>query len=673
VTRAALLLGREGSFSRALPGYEVRSGQLEVADAVEAVLESDGVLLCEAGTGIGKTFAYLVPAVQSGRKIVISTATRALQDQIAGRDLPTVQRVLGRELRVTVMKGLSNYLCRRRYREFLLSAEALRPTHARELELVRSWLEVTETGDLSELATMRDSSPVRLAVASSSETRVGANCPHYDECFVTRMKREAEQAELLIVNHHLFFADLALRGAHPARVLPEYDAVILDEAHQVEDTAATFFGARVGAVELERLARDAERSLARATSFGGPLDPSAGVGLVAELRKAAHAFALGLARRTGDGRVMLSRESLGAELGAPRHLLEARMADLTTVLRGRAGQSDDQAQREGLELLARRTETLRGALTEIVEGAPGRVSWLEVSGADVSLASTPVELAPILARHLFDVVPAVALLSATLSTSARAERGFEYVRTRLGLDETRRVRELSVPSPFDFASRCVLYLADDLPAPGTPAFSARAAARIAELAELVDGGAFVLTTSLASMQRLHAELAALLPGRAVWVQGERPRNALLATFRAHGKGVLVATSGFWEGIDVPGSALRLVVLEKLPFAVPTDPVFQARAQALEAAGKSAFSHLALPGAAIALKQGFGRLIRRQDDVGVVALLDDRVLRRGYGKRLLGALPPALRTSSLLEVEQAVARWGVRRSNAPSAPHLELEA
>lgn len=652
------LLGPQGPFAARVEDYQVRAGQLEVTDAVERLLSRDGSLLCEAGTGIGKTFAYLVPALRSGRKIVISTATKTLQDQIAHRDLPLVQKVLGTEVRVAVMKGLGNYLCRRRYREFQLSEEAIRPKYASSLKLLREWTRTTEVGDFSELATLSENDPVRGHVGSSSDTRVGAACPYYDECFVTQMKRDAEAAQIVIVNHHLFFADLALRGPHPGRVLPDYDAVILDEAHQIEDTAALFFGIRVTSTQIQRVLKEASRLFLRASQFGGPLDKEAMSPTLAQADAAAHAFLKAMGELPGAQRRVLPPEVWTGPILALGHRLDSGLGDAAAAARSRSLQvKDDLALTEGLELSARRLDNLRESLEKLRERQKGSVTWMEVEGGKIALSSTPVDLSDTLRRRLFEQVPAVALLSATLSTDgSEGSKGFSFVRSRLGIDDDGAVEELSVPSPFSYSKHCALYLPKDLPPPGTPEFLDRAAERIAEMAELIDGGIFVLTTSLVAMRGLHQRLGETISARLLLLQGERPKPALLSAFRSNGAAVLVATSSFWEGVDVPGEALRLVVLEKIPFAVPTDPVFEARGRALEEAGKSAFAHLALPGAALSLKQGFGRLIRREDDRGVVALFDERVHTKGYGKRLLNALPDAYRTSDLEDVRRFVSEF-----------------
>jgi ATP-dependent DNA helicase DinG len=687
LTSTAEILGPGGPLSKALSAYESRTGQLEMAAAVELALRSDRILFCEAGTGTGKTLAYLVPALLSGKKVIVSTATRALQEQIYQRDLPMIEAALGISFPVALMKGLSNYVCRRRLAEFRSSPESQRPMYARALDALASFIDDSETGDFAELAGMAEDDPVRGEVASSSDTRLGASCQYFDECFVTRMRREAESARLVVVNHHLFFADLALRGPHPGRVLPDYDAVIFDEAHQLEDIATEFFGMRISQRRLERLLSDTERAL-RAAGAADPLfGGDSALRSVSAVEVSADAFFHSLGSVGGrDERVTLERDHFSGEIASAWHALDSALEGLAAAaemargrlsapsLRGRAQSTLPEA----LEISSRRSEEARSALAQVVEGGAGRVTWLERGGKNITLASSPVDLSLLFRERIFETVPAVVLTSATLSTAGRsaalapsqddvervseqprsAASAFGYFRARYGVaDEHVSVSELVVPSPFDFERNALLYTPRDLPAPNLPGFGERAAERIAELIAITGGGAFVLTTSHRTLQLLSRLLPPKLAGKRLLVQGTRPKAALTQTFRADGNAVLLATQSFWEGVDVPGRALRLVVLEKIPFAVPTDPVMVARGRALEAAGESPFMKLSLPAAAIALKQGFGRLIRTQRDVGIVALLDERVHRRGYGKLILGALPPARRTDALDDVREFWSRVG----------------
>lgn len=679
VAAARSALGPDGPLAAALSGYEARSAQLEMAGAVAAALAEERVLLVEAGTGTGKTLAYLVPTLQSGRKVVISTATRALEEQLVHGELPLVSRALGVAPSVAVMKGLTNYVCRRRYAEFAADPAAAAPRLGQSLRVFDDWLGRTATGDVAELTELSEDDPLLSQVTAASETRIGPGCPYHETCFVTAMRRAAEQARVVIVNHHLFFADLALRGPHPGRVIPDYEAVVFDEAHQLEEVATHFFGHRVSRSRLTRLGQDIERSLERARALEPGLVPRASLALAADLGSVATSFfnAVGLAAGHAEPRIAVERDLW---TGEPRD----RWLELDQVLEGiaalatsasdrlrtlkAAGPGSSGALADGLEIAARRAGAIRDQLAAIVDAGRGTVAWFEPDAQRPVLSAAPVDLAAVFRVALFERVPTAVLTSATLTTGWRRGGGgadgvggslpagdFSYLRARLGLVEPGlEVQELVLGSPFDFESAVLLYLPRDLPAPGEAGFIGAAAQRIVELVTLTDGGAFVLTTSLRSLRQLGAALRAALPGHRVLAQGDAPKAALLASFRAEQRAVLVATMGFWEGVDVPGQALRLVILEKVPFAVPSDPVVRARALALEKEGKNPFTELFVPAAALTLKQGFGRLVRTRRDRGVVALLDGRVMQRGYGRRLLDALPPARRTTELDAVRDFVA-------------------
>jgi ATP-dependent DNA helicase DinG len=637
------LLGPDGPLARALPGYEAREAQLAMADAVERALSGERHLVCEAGTGTGKTLAYLVPAILSGKKVVVSTATKALQEQIVTKDLPLLAQYTGLRVDALLVKGLSNYLCRRRYGEFRASAEALRPGHASAIATIERWVGETESGDLAELVTLEERDVVRLEVASSSDTRVGAGCGYYEECFVTRLKREAERAQLLIVNHHLLFADLALKGDHPGGALPAYEAVVFDEAHQLEDVATDFFGVRVSGARVEALARDAERAFRRAGLGDALFARSENASLSAKVREAGVYFFSWLVRHaTGEGGVAvrqpLEPEGWPDDLREAYHRLEASLAALGAFAQA-------QTKGETVEQIARRALALRADLEAVVERPERQVAWLDTTGRGASVGCSPVDVAGLLKAKLFDVVPSAVLTSATLATG----QGFAFFRARTGLEGgAAPVDELALPSPFDYAANALVYIARDLPEANDPAYFARAGERVAELVRASGGGAFVLCTSLRAMRALHAALARAGVGP-LFVQGQAPKGALLARFRADGHAVLVATMSFWEGVDVPGQALRLVILDKIPFPVPSDPVVRARGLALEGEGQNPFTAYHVPTAAITLKQGFGRLLRTASDRGVVALLDRRLVTRGYGKALLASLPPAPRTQRLDDV------------------------
>lgn len=664
---AAAWLGPDGRFAKIWERYEARQGQLDMAVAVERALANEHVLFCEAGTGTGKTFAYLVPALLSGRRVVISTATRALQDQIWNSDLPLLEKALGQPISATLMKGLGNYLCLRR--AAMAYGQANLTTRS-TLRTIEEWQEATETGDFAELTGVSERDPALPLVQSSSDTRLGSRCSYFDRCFVTRMRRRAESSQLLIVNHHLFFADLALKGPHPGLVIPEYDAVILDEAHQVEDIAALFFGTRVSHRQLTTLAKETTALLQRADATSN---------LTHDLERCATQLFERLGADTsGDGRTRLDD---GIWFGATHRAY----LELDAVLEGlghaasaaKRAVEDERETWEALDAMNRRAQDLRNALAFVVDGDRKHVTWLDRSGNGNALSATPVDVAPILQQRLFESGKCVVLTSATLSTpeaplphlasylddpeappdlNKRTLSRFTYARRRLGaIGIYQPVDELVVESPFDFRKHALLYLAKDLPEPRNEGFSDLALPTIRELLLAANGGAFVLTTSYRVLQTLHQRLRAewtAMPWRdsppALLVQGAAPKTQLLQSFKQAGNAVLVATMSFWEGVDVPGDALRLVIIDKIPFSVPTDPLVAARVEHLEQAHQNPFNELYIPSAQMALKQGFGRLIRTATDRGVVALLDSRLHKKGYGQRILSALPSARRTTQLTD-------------------------
>jgi ATP-dependent DNA helicase DinG len=535
--------------------------------------------------------------------------------------------------------------------------------HDRALSRVLAWVERSAEGDRAELETVQEDDPVWRDVGSSTDTRIGAGCRYFDECFVTRMRKRAEGAQLVVVNHHLFFADLALRAGRGdyGSAIPAYDAVVFDEAHQLEDIATDFFGARVSSARVDALVRDASRSLTRARLLMPASKDARVVALLDQTQAAGRAFfeGLGASSRAGPpGRRALTPADYDAAARSAHGRLDAALEAL-------AGYADaNVASGEAVALVGRRARDLRADLRRVLEGAferpepheadeeppvqGARVAWLDVGPRTVSVGSSPIELGGMLRRSLFDRTPTVICTSATLATSVGASPpSFHFARARLGAPP--ETDELIVASPFDFPRRALLYLPTDLPEPSDPAFEAAAILRVLALVRITGGGAFVLCTSNRSMKRNHEGLVGRWkPG--VLVQGEAPKHTLLERFREAGDAVLVATMSFWEGVDVPGRALRLVIIDKIPFAVPSDPVVAARSAEVDRQGGNSFAEYSIPAAAITLKQGFGRLLRTQDDAGIVAVLDRRIVTRGYGRRLVASLPPAGRAGRLEEVE-----------------------
>ncbi len=661
---ARRLLESSSALRRGLAAYETRDGQLAMMDAVERALAEDRHLFVEAGTGTGKTLAYLVPALLSGKKVVISTATIALQEQIFSKDLPLARAIVeeqGVPLRAALMKGLTNYVCKRRL------SDALGLSAAPALLRVAEWERSTDTGDRAELGFLAEDDPTWGLVSSSTETRIGAECPHFDTCHVTAMRREAERANLVVVSHHLFLADLALRAGprgEYASAIPPYDAVIFDEAHQLEGVATEFFGVRVTSARLESLLRDAEGALLSK----GALEARR---VVDQARLAARGFFARLAFMAGGAqeRKPLTAGVVDAELLATLQRLDAALS--AVAAHAELGERD-----ETHELVARRCEELRGDLREVLLGergarleltaareedthASGRVAWVESKERSVALGASPIDMGGILRRALFDRVPSVVCTSATLATShPSGGLGFEFARARLGAPP--EIEGLVVESPFDYANNAAFFVPRDLPDPQAPGYEGKATSVLLELLAVTGGGAFVLCTSN-RMMRAFAQSLRTRTRLQVLLQGEAPKKHLLARFRAAEDAVLVATASFWEGVDVPGDALRLVVLDKIPFAVPTDPVVVARSKQIEQSGGNAFVEYAIPQAAIALKQGFGRLVRTYTDQGIVALLDPRARNKSYGRRLLAGLPAAVHCETLDDVREFWARIGAERA------------
>jgi ATP-dependent DNA helicase DinG len=635
------VLGPGGALEVALQRYEHRPEQLRVAQAVEAALEAGEVLLAEAGTGTGKTLAYLVPAALSGKKVVVSTATRNLQDQVFFKDIPLLQDRVGLQFRAALLKGRSNYLCLQRFESFDREPSFAERADSAAWPRVRAWAMATETGDRGELE-LPEGSALWTSLSVTADSCLGPKCPQYEPCFVTRARRAAEEADVVVVNHHLFFADLVLKGkAREGGVLPAYEAVVFDEAHAVEDVATSWFGTSVSSFRVEDLVRDALRALPAGTERGKLL-----AALALQLRGRGEAFfrAVGDKLRLQDGATaQLSADSFVGTAASFSELQQSLEA-----LNGFAGEGDEPE----VAPLGRRAGELSRELG-FIHAAEGldHVFWAEGRGRGLFLKSAPIEVAQSLKARLYDELSSVVFTSATLAPGGR----FEFLGKRLGLrDEegmpTRPLRELQVASPFDYPRQAALYVPRGLPEPASPAFVEAAAEELLRLAHVTGGRAFFLFTSLRNMREAHGLLRNRLPWQ-VLLQGERPKGALLQAFQEE-PSVLFASASFWEGVDVPGEALSLVAMDKLPFASPGDPLVAARIRRMEQRGEEPFGGYQLPQAALALKQGFGRLIRTRDDRGIVAILDSRLHARSYGRALVASLPPARRIQQL----DALERW-----------------
>ncbi len=646
------LLAPGGGLARAIPHYEDRAEQRAMSAAVARALDDERALIVEAGTGTGKTLAYLVPALLSGKRVVVSTGTRALQDQIARHDVPLLRSILARPFSAVVLKGVSNYVCRRKLAE-VGTRNAARATPDVSIEALIDWANETETGDRAEVEWLAEGAPLWTDVTTTPDARIGPRCPYFERCFVTAARRLADQAQLVLVNHHLYFADRALRaGTASGRILPDHDAVIFDEAHQLEDVATEHFGARISTPKLAELVRDAQLTLAGMPLWTGRAADETirtvertGITLFALLRAAL------LAGDPGGGRVPLpdglfdhpDRQAAWFKLDTALEEL-ARTAEAEAEPPPDEEPDGDAGARASLTGLARRARGLRDDLATIAEQRQkSHVYWGETRPTGTFLTASPIEIADLMRRHILKAGPTPVLTSATLTAAGT----FDYSRRRLGLDDA---EELVVASPFDYARQAMLYVPRDLP-PATEGFSAAAAERTRELLAITSGRAFLLFTSHRALREAADRLTQLPFPRLV--QGDAPRATLIDRFRATPHAVLFGTSSFWEGVDVPGDALSLVVIDKLPFAPHTDPLIAARMQAAASAGLEPFATIQLPAAAIVLKQGFGRLIRRRDDRGIVAILDGRVVTRGYGRVFLDTLPGGLPRSSAIE---QVRRW-----------------
>jgi ATP-dependent DNA helicase DinG len=659
VNAAADILGPGGLLARAIPSYEPRPSQVHMAERVVEALEQRRALLVEAGTGTGKTLAYLVPAIASGLKVVISTGTKNLQEQIFKKDIPLLQAHLPRAFTAANIKGISNYLCLRRFNEHTARQSSLAIDGRLEstLDAIRVWAKETDTGDRAELPELADDSPAWRDVSPTQETRLGPRCPYFERCFVTQARRRAHAADIIIVNHHLFFADLALRTLWPqAQLLPPYEAVIFDEAHQLEDIATDYFGVGVSSLRLMALTRD----LSRAVSQSNVPDALAATGAHVDIR--AEALFDELRRRlVGRGeRVAVDGATWEGETERAAHALDNALEELEAALSGARSEALPSSGDNGEEAraLGRRARSVRDDLALLVEGAQKHdrrhVFWAEQRGRTILLHASPVDVSDVFRERLLGQVETAIFTSATLTAGGN----FDFVRARLGLESAMEAR---LPSPFDYARQALLYVPRDLPEPADAAFAQAAAARMRELIDITDGRAFLLFTSHRMMQKVHALLAPTLK-QPVLLQGEQPKHLLVETFKRRLGSVLFATASFWEGVDVVGEALSLVVIDKLPFAPPDDPLIAARAAQLVDQERDPFLDYHVPRAALALAQGFGRLIRHRGDRGIVALLDRRAATRGYGQKVLAGLPADCpRTGALDDVRAFWTQDAARRA------------
>jgi ATP-dependent DNA helicase DinG len=662
-----------------------------MAQSVEEALEEKRHLIVEAGTGTGKTLAYLLPVIRSGKRVIISTGTKNLQEQLFFKDVPflgravfsqptaerlvpfpvevgdgetgassfphnTVQQDAAR-LSVCYMKGRNNYLCRRKLYDLTDQPILSGLEEIEHYRAIAAWEKTTHTGDRSEIAELPEASALWHKLDARADTCLGQKCKEWERCFITEMRRRAAESDIIIVNHHLFFADLAIKleadGAPDAGVLPDCGAVIFDEAHELEEVAGNYFGISVSSTRMEDLARDTEHLLQREKLYTPQMS-----GAIQSLRERSQLFFSLLPAQEGRFAFDTRREFLeenGDEFLALNQSLTRLFAEFE-----RLPQKPDE-----VFTLARRAQQLQVQLGFLMESEdPNTVFWIERRGfrhapgavkrkspdekfsggrSNVFLQATPIEVGPILRECLWSKLETVVLTSATLAVGG----AFDYIRQRLGLDHA---RELVVPSHFNYETQAILYVPPHLPDPRTPQFTEQATDVIRRLLEITRGRAFVLFTSYAQMNDVHERLLGVLEFPML-KQGDAPKSALLEQFRLTPNAVLFGTSSFWQGVDVQGEQLSCVIIDRLPFAVPSDPVVAARVKAIDRAGGNAFSDYQVPSAVITLKQGFGRLIRSLHDRGLLALLDNRILKKSYGRVFVESLPNYAKTTDLRKVEQ----------------------
>lgn len=626
----AALLGTEGPFARELPNFAPRAAQQAMARAVQHAIAERETLIAEAGTGTGKTFAYLVPALLSGERVIVSTGTKALQDQLYFRDLPRVRSVLDARLKMALLKGRSNYLCLYRLDQTVREGATFDRAQASQLAAIRAWSARTRRGDRMELAEVPEESPLWPRVTSTPENCLGVECPFYDDCHVIKARREAQEADLVVVNHHLLFADMALKQEGFGEILPGANAFILDEAHQIPELAGQFFSQSISARQLSDLAQDSLSECNGVTGAIGPvLEPAEAVqDAVRKLRLAMDA----LPERGPFHQLEAKRE-----ISDTLHGLRDVLAALTDVLASQAERS------RGFANAHERAALMSERLDRIAERESERdVRWYELFPRGFALHATPLDLAAPLRAMREQTQAAWIYTSATLSVSS----SFDHFARQLGLEDP---QTLHVESPFDYQKQALCYLPAGLPDPSARDYTDRVIEAVLPVLHASHGRAFLLFTSHRALRRA----AELLHERVPWplfVQGMAPRHQLLEDFRHSGHGVLLGAASFWEGVDVAGEALSVVVIDKLPFASPDDPVLQARLEALEQAGINPFMGWQVPSAVIALKQGAGRLIRDVHDRGVLVLCDPRLTSKGYGRLFLNSLPAMPRTKELAQVK-----------------------
>lgn len=625
------ILGPEGPFARLIPGFAPRPQQQEMAEAVACALEERSVLIAEAGTGTGKTFAYLVPALLSGQKVIVSTGTKNLQDQLFHKDLPIVRDALGVPVDVAMLKGRANYLCVHRLELAVADGRFTSRSLVRDLQSIKTWAAHTQTGDLAELPELSEDSPLRPVVSSTSDNCLGGNCERLDDCFLVKARRRAQEADVLVVNHHLLFADMALRDEGFGELLPGANAFILDEAHQLPETASSFFGIAVTGNQLIELARDSAAENIKMAGADADFRNH-----TAALEKAVRDLRLAF----GEEQVRASWKAVAEKPGF-RTAVETVAAALRTLQQALEPLA---ARSKGLEDCSRRCADFSDRFA-LVTGVPpdDYIHWFETHTRSFTINLTPLDVANLFYSQVESKPCAWILTSATLTVGG----SFDHFAQRLGLQDAGHA---SWDSPFDFPKQALLYVPPDMPDPSARSYTQAVVAAALPVIEAAEGRTFMLFTSHRALREAAELLQEALP-YPLLVQGDMPRSLLLERFRELGNAVLLGTGSFWEGVDVRGEALSCVIIDKLPFASPGDPVLEARIEALREKGGNPFMDYQLPQAVITLKQGVGRLIRDIEDHGTLVICDPRLGTRAYGRIFLQSLPPMSRTRKLEVVQR----------------------
>jgi ATP-dependent DNA helicase DinG len=647
-------LGPGGPLKKLLPKYECRPEQAEMAGATLRALGQDKVLIVEAGTGTGKTLAYLTPVIYSSRRVVISTGTKALQEQLVNKDLPVLERHF--KIKAAVMKGRANYLCWKRFHEFERAPSFKFREEISPYERIVKWSEKTATGDRAEIKGLPDDYSAWREVSATSEQCVGQKCEHFRDCFITRMRAKAQAADIVVVNHHLFFADLVIRRDAPSSVIPEYQTVIFDEAHGLAEVASEYFGRQVSTWRILDLSQDVRRlervgrmNVNDLRAMLKALDSAEAA--ASSVFKAVMDFGRRGKENGGEG----SRFAL-AQLRNSEEIIgegERAVAELKALgkMVGDLSKKDEQ-----LAGLADRAGAIASDLAFILSQEDmGHVFWAETRGRGVIMRASPIEVGPMLEETLFAEPMPVIFTSATLAVQERGKWSFAHFRAELGINgDTDRVEELWLPSSYNWPEQAMLYVPERLPEPNQPGFIKAAAREMEKILAISKGRAFLLFTSYRNLEAAYELLADNLP-YTVLKQGDAPKSELLAQFREDGSAVLFATSSFWEGVDVAGQSLSCVVIDKLPFASPGDPLMSARLDRIRKKGGNPFNEYQLPSAVLALKQGLGRLIRAREDYGILAVLDSRIHKKNYGQTFISSLPPAPLTRDINDLISFIQR------------------